>query len=200
VVRPCLATPPGVVADPPAGGAPLHASRPAAAPGPFAFARPASPAAARPVLGVLLLAAPAGASAEPPNGSAVPASPPAVAPPAPPPGAAAAAAGRPTVEAVTCRTGCLGLATATAGSVVRVAGEDAGSAASIVFLGRRGRRDDAIAPARALGPAAAEATLPAARTAAGSALSPPTAGARPARACASPCAAETAAPARSTRG
>jgi hypothetical protein len=73
---------------------------------------------------------------------------------------AGATAGRPVVEAVTCRTGCLGLATATPGSVVRATGEDAGSATAIVFLGRRGRRDDAVVPARPLGPAAAEATLP----------------------------------------
>jgi hypothetical protein len=113
------------------------------------------------VLGALLLTPPAGALADTPHGSAAPAAPPAVAPPAPPPSVAAAAVGRPTVDAVTCRTGCLGLATATPGSVVRVTGEDAGAAASIVFLGRRGRRDDAIVPARALGPAGAEATLPA---------------------------------------
>jgi peptidase M23-like protein len=78
-----------------------------------------------------------------------------------PPNGAAAAVGRPSVEAVTCRTGCLGLATATAGSTVRVVGDGVGAAASIVFLGRPGYRDDAPAPARPLGPDAAEATLPA---------------------------------------
>jgi hypothetical protein len=74
---------------------------------------------------------------------------------------ATAAAGRPSVDAVTCRTTCLGLATARAGSVVRVTGEGAGSASSIVFLGRRGPRDDRVAAARPVGPRAAEATLPA---------------------------------------
>ena len=113
------------------------------------------------IVGALLLVPPAGALADTPHGSAPPASPPAVAPPAPPPSVADAAVGRPVVQTVTCRTGCLGLATATPGSVVRVTGEDAGRAASIVFLGRRGRRDDATVPARPVGPAAAEATLPA---------------------------------------
>jgi murein DD-endopeptidase MepM/ murein hydrolase activator NlpD len=110
---------------------------------------------------LLLLPAPAGAYATFPHGSAVPASSPAAAPPASPPSAAAAAVGRPTVDAVTCRTGCLGLAQATAGSVVRVAGDGAASAASVVFLGRRGAGDDVTAPARPAGPGAAEATLPA---------------------------------------
>jgi murein DD-endopeptidase MepM/ murein hydrolase activator NlpD len=135
-----------------------------AIPRPFRLSRaplPCAPRAALVVAGALLLPPPAGALAAAPHGSAAPASPPAVAPPAQPPGVAAAAVGRPTVEAVTCRTDCLGLATATRGSVVRVTGEDAGSAAAIVFLGRRGRGDDAVAPARALGPGAAEATLPA---------------------------------------
>ena len=50
---------------------------------------------------------------------------------------------------------------ARAGSVVRVTGEGAGSASSIVFLGRRGPRDDRVAAARPVGPRAAEATLPA---------------------------------------
>jgi murein DD-endopeptidase MepM/ murein hydrolase activator NlpD len=72
-----------------------------------------------------------------------------------------AAVGRPVAESITCRTGCLGLSTATAGSIVRVTGEDAGSAASIIFLGGRGARDDRTAAARPIGPAAAEATLPA---------------------------------------
>jgi hypothetical protein len=110
---------------------------------------------------VLLLTPPAGARADTPHGSAEPASPSAAAPPVSPPNVAAAAVGRPIVESVTCRTGCLGLATATAGSVVRVTGEGAASAASIVFLGRHGHGDDLVAPARAVGPAAAEATLPA---------------------------------------
>ena len=96
-----------------------------------------------------------------PHGSAVPASPSAAAPPVSPPSVAAAAVGRPLVDAVTCRTGCRGLATATAGSVVRLTGDGAESASSIVFLGRRGRGDDVVAAAHAVGPAAAEALLPA---------------------------------------
>jgi murein DD-endopeptidase MepM/ murein hydrolase activator NlpD len=113
------------------------------------------------VVGLLVLPAPAGARAATPHGTAAPASPPAAAPPAPPPSVATAAAGRPSVDAVTCRTGCLGLATARAGSVVRVAGEGVGGAASVVFLGHRGPRDDRVAAAHPVGPAAAEATLPA---------------------------------------
>ena len=113
------------------------------------------------VAGLLVLPAPAGARAATPHGTAAPASPPAAAPPAPPPSVATAAAGRPSVDAVTCRTSCLGLATARAGSVVRVTGEGVGSASSIVFLGRRGPRDDRVAAARPVGPAAAEASLPA---------------------------------------
>jgi hypothetical protein len=113
------------------------------------------------VAGLLVLPAPAGARAATPHGTAAPASPPAAAPLAPPPSAATAAVGRPSVDAVTCRTSCLGLATARAGSVVRVAGDGVGSASSIVFLGRRGPRDDRVAAARPVGPAAAEATLPA---------------------------------------
>jgi hypothetical protein len=45
---------------------------------------------------------------------------------------ATAAGGRPTVQGVTCRTGCLGPARATPGSVLRGTGDDAGGAASIV--------------------------------------------------------------------
>jgi murein DD-endopeptidase MepM/ murein hydrolase activator NlpD len=84
----------------------------------------------------------------------------AAAPPAPPPSVAAAAAGRTDVEAVTCRTACLGVAIATPGSVVRVRGAHAGAAIAIVFLGRRGRGDDVVAPAHPVGRAAAEAVLP----------------------------------------
>src|SRR4051794_31386786 len=60
----------------------------------------------------LLLPPPAGANAATPHGIAVPASPSAAAPPVSPPSVAAAAVGRPLVDSVTCRTGCLGLATA----------------------------------------------------------------------------------------
>jgi hypothetical protein len=142
------------------------ASAPGADPGPAArlprlAVRRATRGRTALAAGVLVLIAPAGAHAATPHGSAAPASPSAVAPPAPPPSVAAAAAGRPIAETVTCRTGCLGLSTATPGSVVRVTGEGAGGAVSVVFLGRRGRGDDAVVPARALGPAAVEAVLPA---------------------------------------
>ena len=80
----------------------------------------------------ILLATPAGAHATPPGGVRSPASASsAAAPSATPPSATVAAVGRPVVESITCRTGCLDISTATAGSIVRVTGEDAGSAASI---------------------------------------------------------------------
>jgi murein DD-endopeptidase MepM/ murein hydrolase activator NlpD len=113
------------------------------------------------VLGTLLLPAPTGAAADTPPGRAVPASPPTVVPPATPPSAAAATVGRPIASAITCRTACLGLSTAKPGATVRVTGDGAGAATSLVFLGRRGRRDDVVAAAQPVGPTAVEATLPA---------------------------------------
>jgi hypothetical protein len=80
---------------------------------PFRYALRSSAALAA---GVLLLPPPAGAIAATPHGSAEPASPSAAAPPASPPSVAAAAVGRPLVASVTCRMGCLGLATAAPGS------------------------------------------------------------------------------------
>src|SRR4051812_44829469 len=111
--------------------------------------------------GLALLPPPPGAHAAPPHGSAVPASPSAAAPPVSPPNVAAAAVGRPSVDAVTCRTACLGLSSATPGSIVRVTGDGAEGAASVVFLGRHGRGDDVVAAAHPLGPAAAETLVPA---------------------------------------
>jgi hypothetical protein len=78
---------------------------------------------------------------------------------------AAAAVGRPVVDAVTCRTGCLGLATATAGRAVRVTGDGAATAASIVFLGRHGRRDDVVAPPAQSAPRPRRPSFPRAPTA-----------------------------------
>ena len=75
-----------------------------------------------------------------------------------------------------CRTGCLGLATATAGSVVRVTGDGAASAASIVFLGRRGRADDVIAPAHRSALRPPRRPSRPARAVGGCACSPPTGG------------------------
>ena len=62
---------------------------------------------------------------------------------------------------MSCRTGCLGLATATAGSVVRITGEGAGAGGQIIFLGGRGARDDRVAAARPVNPTTTETTLPA---------------------------------------
>jgi peptidase M23-like protein len=93
-----------------------------------------------------------GASAAPPPAA------PATGAPAPP--AAPAPAQRPVIDAITCRTTCLGLARATKGSVVRVSGEGMGTVTSIVLLGRRGSRDDVTVPATPVSPTAVEATLP----------------------------------------
>jgi murein DD-endopeptidase MepM/ murein hydrolase activator NlpD len=78
-----------------------------------------------------------------------------------PAAAASAAAPRAVVDAITCRTGCLGIARATPGSVVRVSGEGMASVTSIVLLGRRGARDDVTASATPVSSTAVEITLPA---------------------------------------
>jgi murein DD-endopeptidase MepM/ murein hydrolase activator NlpD len=70
------------------------------------------------------------------------------------------ATARPAVDSVTCRTRCVGVARAVAGSRVRVTGEGLGAAARIVLLGRPGRGDDVTTPASALSAAAVELTLP----------------------------------------
>jgi hypothetical protein len=75
--------------------------------------------------------------------------------------AASAAAPRPVVDAITCRTGCLGIARATPGSVVRVSGEGMATVANVILLGRRGYRDDVSVPATPVSPTAVEVTLPA---------------------------------------
>ena len=75
--------------------------------------------------------------------------------------AASAAAPRPVVDAITCRTGCLGIARATPGSVVRISGEGMATVTSIVLLGRRGYRDDVTVVATPVSPTAVEATIPA---------------------------------------
>ena len=48
----------------------------------------------------------------------------------------------PVVDAITCRTACLGISRATPGSVVRISGEGMATVASVILLGRRGYRDD----------------------------------------------------------
>jgi hypothetical protein len=75
--------------------------------------------------------------------------------------AASAAAPRPVVDAITCRTGCLGISRATPGSVVRVSGEGMATVASVILLGRRGYRDDVTVTATPVTPTAVEVTLPA---------------------------------------
>ena len=93
--------------------------------------------------------APAGTGGAPPAQAAVPAV------------AASAAAPRPVVDAITCRSGCLGIARATPGSVVRVSGEGMATVANVILLGRRGYRDDVSVPATPVSPTAVEVTLPA---------------------------------------
>ena len=80
---------------------------------------------------------------------------------APVPAVAAAPAPRPVVDAITCRTGCLGIARATPGSVVRISGEGMATVTSVVLLGGRGYRDDVTVATTPASPTAVEATLPA---------------------------------------
>ena len=68
--------------------------------------------------------------------------------------AASAAAPRPVVDAITCRTGCLGISRATPGSVVRISGEGMATVASVILLGRRGYRDDVTVAAAPVTPTA----------------------------------------------
>jgi hypothetical protein len=80
------------------------------------------------------------------------------APPAAP--AAVAAQPRPVVDAVTCRTSCLGIARGVPGSVIRVSGDGMSNVTSVILLGRRGARDDVTVPATPVSPTAVEATMP----------------------------------------
>jgi hypothetical protein len=96
-----------------------------------------------------LAQAPAGTGGTAPVQAAVPAA------------AASAATPRPVVDAITCRSGCLGIARATPGSVVRVSGEGMATVANVILLGRRGYRDDVSVPATPVSPTAVEVTLPA---------------------------------------
>jgi murein DD-endopeptidase MepM/ murein hydrolase activator NlpD len=111
------------------------------------------------VIGASLIAAmlPGAARAQSPagTGGAVPTQ-------APMPAAGAAApAQRPVVDASTCRTGCLGIARATPGSVVHISGEGMATVTSVVLLGRRGYRDDVTVATTPVSPTAVEATVPA---------------------------------------
>jgi Peptidase family M23 len=73
---------------------------------------------------------------------------------------AAAPAQRPIVDAITCRTACLGIASATTGSTIRVSGEGMAGVTGIVLLGRRGNRDDVTVAATPVSATAVEATVP----------------------------------------
>jgi hypothetical protein len=64
------------------------------------------------------------------------------------------------IDAITCRTGCLGIVRATPGSVVRISGEGMATVTSIVLLGRGGSRDDVTVATTPVSPTAVEATLP----------------------------------------
>jgi murein DD-endopeptidase MepM/ murein hydrolase activator NlpD len=72
----------------------------------------------------------------------------------------ATAPARPVVDAVTCRTACAGLARAVRGSHVRITGSGLGDVRRVVFLGRRGRRDDVSTGAVPVSPTGAELTIP----------------------------------------
>jgi hypothetical protein len=123
-------------------------------------ARPPAPAAAlkRSILAAFLCAAalPGAALAQTPapTGGAAPDQTP------PPATQAAAPAQRPVIDAITCRTDCLGIARATTGSTIRVSGEGMTGVTSVVLLGRKGNRDDVTVPATPVSPTAVEATLP----------------------------------------
>jgi murein DD-endopeptidase MepM/ murein hydrolase activator NlpD len=64
------------------------------------------------------------------------------------------------IDAITCRTACLGIARVTTGGTIRVSGEGMAGVTSIVLLGRKGARDDVTIPATVVSPTAVEATLP----------------------------------------
>lgn len=101
----------------------------------------------------------AGAQSPSPTGGTAPTT------PATPPAtttttAASSVAARPVVDAITCRTSCQGIARAVPGSVVRISGEGMAGVASVIFLGRKGARDDVTVAATAISSTAVEATLP----------------------------------------
>ena len=104
---------------------------------PAAVARLALPAAA-----VAVLALPTGAAAQSAAGGVYAGDP-------------------PTVSGVSCRAACAGLDTATRGSTVRITGRALKGATSVVFLGRRGARDDVRTTVAAVTGASVETTVPA---------------------------------------
>jgi murein DD-endopeptidase MepM/ murein hydrolase activator NlpD len=101
----------------------------------------------------------AGAQTPSPTGGASPSS--ATAPAAMPTAAASSsAAPRPVVDAITCRTGCLGIARAVPGSLVRVSGEGMVGVTSVILLGGKGSRDDVTVSTTPVSPTAVEGVLP----------------------------------------
>lgn len=67
----------------------------------------------------------------------------------------------PAVAAVGCQAACRGLQRATAGATIRVTGTSLTGATTVVFLGRRGRRDDVFARTTTTSETSAEAIVPA---------------------------------------
>ena len=68
---------------------------------------------------------------------------------------------RPLIRTVTCVSGCAGVATVRAGSVVRVRGARLGGVRYVAFLGGSGRADDVVASARRATSGSVEAQIPA---------------------------------------
>jgi murein DD-endopeptidase MepM/ murein hydrolase activator NlpD len=114
------------------------------------------------LLAAAAFASPAAAQSPSPTGGAAPTTP--TTPTAPavtaPTVAASSAAARPVIDAITCRTTCLGIARAAPGSVVRVSGEGMAGVTSVILLGRKGNRDDVTVPATPVSPTAVDAVLP----------------------------------------
>ena len=115
------------------------------------------------LLGAAALPAAAAAQAPSPTGGTAPttpAAPAAPAAPATPTAAASSVAPRPVVDAITCRTACLGIARAVPGSVVRISGEGMAGVSSVILLGGKGRRDDVTVAVTPVSPTAVDAVLP----------------------------------------
>jgi murein DD-endopeptidase MepM/ murein hydrolase activator NlpD len=128
---------------------------------PRAVRRPSLALAA--LLGAAALPAAAAAQTPSPTGGIAPTTPttPATpAAPATPTAAASSVAPRPVVDAITCRTACLGIARAVPGSVVRISGEGMTGVSSVILLGGKGRRDDVTVAVTPVSPTAVDAVLP----------------------------------------
>jgi hypothetical protein len=115
------------------------------------------------LLGVAALPAAAAAQTPSPTGGTAPSAQAAPAPtgtPGTPTTAASSVAPRPVVDAITCRTACLGIARAVPGSVVRISGEGMAGVSSVILLGGKGRRDDVTVAVTPVSPTAVDAVLP----------------------------------------